>query len=92
MAALLTGPRVSVYIATSLDGFIARSDGGLDWLEAQPPPPGEDFGYAEFFATVDALVIGRLPSDLSPRHRETRSFANGYVQSRFAPGQESIAA
>jgi dihydrofolate reductase len=189
MASPLTRPRVSVYIATSLDGFIARTDGGLDWLEAQPAPAGEDFGYAAFFATVDALVMGRstfdqvlrfdawpyadrlvcvltsrplelpagfagrvravsgsprellaslgaagvrhvyldggvtiqqflaerlvdeltvtrlpvllgsgrplfgrLPSDLPLRHLGTRAFANGYVQSRYAPAHEVAAA
>jgi dihydrofolate reductase len=48
--------KASVFIATSLDGFIARSDGGLDWL---PEGGGEPHGYTEFMATVDALVIGR---------------------------------
>lgn len=46
-----------VYIAASVDGFIAREDGGLDWL---PPPDGrEDYGYAAFMESVDALVMGR---------------------------------
>lgn len=48
--------RASVFIATSLDGFIARPNGDLDWL---PPGGGEPHGYDEFMATVDALVIGR---------------------------------
>ena len=48
--------KASVFIATSLDGFIARLDGGLDWL---PADGGEPHGYDEFMATVDALVIGR---------------------------------
>jgi dihydrofolate reductase len=51
-------PRCSVYIATSLDGFIARPDGGLDWLSAMNRP-GEDYGYQRFFDSVDALVMGR---------------------------------
>ena len=51
-------PRTSVYIATSLDGFIAREDGSVDWLPA-PDPGGEDFGYAAFAASVDAIVMGR---------------------------------
>jgi dihydrofolate reductase len=48
--------KASVFIATSIDGFIAREDGGLDWL---PANGGEPHGYDEFMATVDALVIGR---------------------------------
>jgi dihydrofolate reductase len=49
----------TVYIATSLDGFIARKDGSIDWLHNLESPPGEDYGYAEFMATVDAIVMGR---------------------------------
>jgi dihydrofolate reductase len=54
-------PQVEVFIATSLDGFIARPDGSLDWLmRAQASAPaGEDFGYADFMAGIDALVMGR---------------------------------
>jgi dihydrofolate reductase len=48
--------RASVFIGTSLDGFIARADGAIDWL---PPNGGEPHGYVEFMATVDAIVIGR---------------------------------
>jgi dihydrofolate reductase/GNAT superfamily N-acetyltransferase len=51
-------PRCSVFIATSLDGYIARTDGGIDWLSIVDAP-GEDYGFAAFYATVDALVIGR---------------------------------
>ena len=48
-----------VYIGTSLDGFIADADGGLDWLEFVPAPKGNDLGFSEFMARVDAVVMGR---------------------------------
>jgi dihydrofolate reductase len=48
--------QASVFVGASVDGFIARPDGGLDWL---PAGGGEPHGYNEFMATVDALVVGR---------------------------------
>jgi dihydrofolate reductase len=53
--------KASVFIATSVDGYIARPDGALDWL---PPGHGEEHGYDEFYASVDALVIGRKTFDV----------------------------
>ncbi len=47
---------LSVFVGTSLDGFIARLDGTFDFL---PPGGGEPHGYDEFIASVDAIVIGR---------------------------------
>lgn len=51
--------RCSVYIATSLDGYIARPDGGLDWLEGVGSEMSHDYGYDTFFSSVDTLVMGR---------------------------------
>jgi dihydrofolate reductase len=53
--------KCSVFIATSLDGFISRTDGSIDWLnEASAAfPEGNDGGYARFMSTVDAIVMGR---------------------------------
>ena len=50
--------KISVYIATSADGFIARKNGDIDWL---PPgsESGEDYGYAEFMSAIDHIVMGR---------------------------------
>jgi dihydrofolate reductase len=48
--------KASVFVGVSVDGFLARTDGSLDFL---PPDGGEPHGYDEFMASVDALVIGR---------------------------------
>ncbi|NIF16606.1 dihydrofolate reductase family protein [Pantoea sp. Cy-639] len=50
--------KASVFIATSLDGYIAREDGGLDWLLGATQST-DDHGYAGFMASVDTLVMGR---------------------------------
>src|SRR5271169_6261069 len=51
-----TAMTVTVFVGTSVDGFIARPNGALDFL---PAGGGEPHGYDEFMASVDALVIGR---------------------------------
>ena len=48
-----------IYIATSLDGYIARKDGSLDWLIEVPNPEGSDFGFSEFMESIDAIVMGK---------------------------------
>jgi len=50
-------PKFSIFIAVSLDGFIARPDGDLDWLDAVQVA-GEDYGYHAFFDSVDAVLLG----------------------------------
>jgi dihydrofolate reductase len=61
----LVSIKASVFIATSLDGFIARSNGGLDWLAgAQSASTEQDYGYQEFVDTVDTIVLGRNTFEL----------------------------
>ena len=50
--------KVVLFVATSLDGFIARSDGGIDWLFTDG-----DYGYGEFLASIDTALIGRRTYD-----------------------------
>ncbi len=53
--------KASVFIATSLDGYIAGKDGNLNWLDAanKTVPGGEDLGYNAFMDSVDHLIMGR---------------------------------
>lgn len=48
-----------VYIATSLDGYIATEDGGIDWLSEIPNPNNSDYGFNDFIQKIDAIVMGR---------------------------------
>ena len=52
--------KASVFIAATLDGYIATPDGDIDFLNQHPSSnPEEDFGYYAFIETVDAIVMGR---------------------------------
>ena len=46
--------KIKLFIASSLDGYIAKEDGGVDWL-----PDNADSGYDEFYKTIDAVIMGR---------------------------------
>jgi len=48
-----------VYIATSLDGYIADKKGGLDWLHSVSNPDHMDLGWSDFMSQTDALIMGR---------------------------------
>ena len=59
--------KASVFIATRLDGFIARPDGSIDWLDNANAvvPRGEDCSYNEFMQSIDVLVMGRHTFELA---------------------------
>ena len=96
---------VSVFIGTSLDGYIARPNGEFDFL---PAGGGEPHGYDEFIASVDALVIGRKTFDtvlafpdwpygdkrvvvLSSRPLDLSAVHNGVVEQMAGPPAEIVA-
>lgn len=90
--------KIVVYIATSADGFIARPDGDVAWLD-RPRPKG-NYGMGEFFRTIDTILRGRKAYDRSvEKGVEAAGFGKGiknYVFSRqpqasLQPGVEFIA-
>jgi dihydrofolate reductase len=95
---------VSVFIGASVDGFIARPNGDLDWLPDDP----EAHGYDEFMASVDALVMGRKTFEtvltfgawpygdkrvvvLSSRPVDLSAAAGGLVEQMAGPPAEIVA-
>jgi dihydrofolate reductase len=59
---MLKNRKVLLYIAMSLDGYIARPDGDIDWLSSVQQE-GEDYGYGDFIKTVDTVIMGRKTYD-----------------------------
>lgn len=51
-------PKVSIYIASSIDGYIARKDGNLDWLN-YGHIGDEDYGFKQFMSSIDAVIMGK---------------------------------
>lgn len=50
--------KIKLYIATSIDGYIAYSDGGLDWLSEYPITPEYNYGYNDFYESIDSVIMG----------------------------------
>jgi dihydrofolate reductase len=55
--------KIIVYIATSADGFIARKDGSVDWLDR--PAPKDHYGMMKFWKSIDTILFGRKTYDIS---------------------------
>jgi len=60
--------KIIVYIATSADGFIARKDGAVDWLDR--PRTAGDYGMGKFFKSIDTILLGRKTYDLTLRFQK----------------------
>lgn len=59
MKAVHAVPECAVFVGVSLDGFIARPNGDLDWLMGEGGGDSAEYGYNEFIADIDAIVMGR---------------------------------
>ena len=57
--------KIIVYIATSADGYIARPDGSVDWLDR--PRPKDNYGMAKFWKSIDTILLGRKTYDMAMR-------------------------
>lgn len=69
------------YVAASLDGFIATPDGGIEWLK--PFEGGEeDYGYGAFYASVEAVLLGRVTYEKSLEFPEWPYAGKPYWSSR----------
>jgi dihydrofolate reductase len=64
MGTVVPKRKIIVNIATSADGYVARSDGDLDWLTSRPAPKGF-YGLPKFSRSIDATILGRKTFDLS---------------------------
>jgi dihydrofolate reductase len=68
--------KIIVYIATSADGYIARKDGGVDWLDR--PSTAGDYGMVKFYKSIDTILFGRKTYDVALKFEE-----QGVAQSVF---------
>ena len=62
MEFMVSNKKIVLYIATSLDGYIARENGDIDWL-SMVESPNEDYGYTDFLKSVDTVIMGRRTYD-----------------------------
>lgn len=87
--------KIIVYIATSADGFIARKDGAVDWLD-RPVPKGEDYGMVKFYKSIDTVLYGRKTYDTAVKFVEqgleipTDERIRNYVFSRRRPPKKVL--
>lgn len=74
--------KIIVYIATSADGYIARPDGDVEWLNRRPRTV--DYVMREFFATIDTILWGRKTYDWVLDYQRTRGKTKGVFDAKLA--------
>jgi dihydrofolate reductase len=78
--------KVKYFVANSLDNFIARQDGGVEWLFND----GTDYGMAEFFRSIDCMLLGRKTYEVAIGHNQPqRKSRKGKKKASFSGGMKS---
>lgn len=77
---------IVLYIAASLDGYIARDDHSLDWLPTPDAAQNLDYGYTEFFDSIDTTIMGKRTYDIVRQHGVENPYPDkkNYVFTRSA--------
>ncbi len=74
--------KIIVYIATSADGYIARPDGNVEWLNRRPRTV--DYGIREFYPTIDTILWGRKTYDWLLNYYKKRGKTKGLFDTKVA--------
>jgi dihydrofolate reductase len=74
--------KIVVYIATSADGYIARSDGDVEWLNRRPDTV--DYGMQAFYRSVDTILMGRKTYDWALAYQKKTRMKGSVFDTRFA--------
>ena len=74
--------KIIVYIATSADGYIARPDGDVEWLNRRPRTV--DYGMTEFYRTIDTILWGRKTYDWALAHYRKKGRKGGMFDTKLA--------
>jgi dihydrofolate reductase len=74
--------KIIVYIATSADGYIARPDGDVEWLNRRPRTV--DYGMTEFYSTIDTILLGRKTYDWGLAYLRKKGRKRGMFDTKLA--------
>jgi dihydrofolate reductase len=76
------GRKIIVYVATSADGYLARPDGDVEWLNRRPRTV--DYGLRAFYTTIDTILLGRKTYDLALDYSQKRGSRGGMFDTKHA--------
>jgi dihydrofolate reductase len=74
--------KIIVYIATSADGYIARPDGDVEWLNRRPDTV--DYGMGDFYRTIDTILLGRRTYDWTLNYYKKKGRTKGLFDAKVA--------